>query len=69
MNIRNVISQFTQSVANLPAEQRVLLADLAARMSSLSDDEVSQAIESDAGRGLCIRTSLRAGLQESEPDL
>jgi hypothetical protein len=69
MNIRNVISQFTQSVANLPAEQRLLLADLAARMSSLSDDEVAQAIESGASRGLCIRTDLRAGYQESEPDL
>jgi hypothetical protein len=66
MNIRNVISQFTQSITNLPAEQRVLLGDLAARMSSLSDDEVAQAIESGTSRGLSIRTDLRAGLLESE---
>ena len=69
MNIRNVIAQFTQTVANLPAEQRVLLADLAGRMSSLSDDEVAQAIESGASRGLTIRTGVSAGYMESEPDL
>jgi hypothetical protein len=68
MHIRNVISQFTQSITNLPAEQRVLLADLAARMSSLSDDEVSQAIESGTSRGLSIRTDLRAGLWEEEDE-
>jgi hypothetical protein len=66
MNIRNIINQFTQSVANLPDEQRLMLADLAARMSSLSDAEIRQAIESDVSRGLCIRTNLHAGYQESE---
>lgn len=66
MNIRNVISQFTQTVANLPDEQRVLLADLAGRMSSLSDNEVAQAIESGASRGLSIRTGVRAGGPETE---
>jgi hypothetical protein len=58
MNIRNVISRFTQSTTNLPA----------VRMSSLSDHEVAPAIESGTSRGLSIRTDLRAGLWEEEDE-
>jgi hypothetical protein len=58
MNLRNVISRFTQSI----------VADLTARMSSLSNDEVAQAVEPGASRGLSIRTDLRAGLWEEEDE-
>jgi hypothetical protein len=58
MNLRHVISDFTQSI----------VADLAARMSSLPNDEVAQAIESGTSRGLSIRTDLRAGLWEEEDE-
>lgn len=68
MSMRTLIQQFAQSVDNLPAQERVLLGELAGRMSALSDHEVDQAISSGVGRGLTIRTGVRAGLTESEAD-
>lgn len=65
MDIRALISSFTQSVASLPAEEQTVLGDLAQRMANLSDREVGEALAS-SGRGVAIRSGIRAGLTESE---
>jgi hypothetical protein len=67
MSIRSLIQQFAKSVDGLPAQERMILGELAGRMSAMSDQEATQAIASGVGRGLTVRTGVRAGIEESDP--
>lgn len=66
MNIRDLITQFSDTVQALPSEERALLGELAGRLQSMSDREVSEAIASGAARGLTVRTGVRAGGLETD---